>query len=220
MQVILADGWQWFCITLGILLIATFLKGRLSRQFYTQDVVLRRFNIIDFEWPGSPLELENLIKGLYRLPEKRAKTVTRAVKNHLYIDFLFIPAAYGSIFLLCMKVAGKMDYFGPQVFAVLAWAQLIPLLIDVYENFYLLKKISPDFTKTSLATFKNMQRLEIVKWVVSLLSVILGLSAILYFWLNGNYKESSLGFLAIIAVEVVLFFVAGKVAARFLQKVT
>ncbi|MCY7420776.1 MAG: hypothetical protein LH478_03425 [Chitinophagaceae bacterium] len=217
MQVHITDGWLVFCITFGIMLFATFIMGRLSRHFYTQDAVLRRFSIMDLEWPGSALELENLIKGLYKLKDKRSATAIGAVKKHLYADFLFMPAAYGSIFLLCMKISWKMDYFGPEFFALLAWLQIIPFLLDIYENIYLLQKIRPDFEKTSDATFKRMQRIEIVKWGIPLFSLIVALSAVLYFWVNGMYEKGSLVFVAIVIGEVLLFLLAGKMAAKLIK---
>lgn len=217
MQVHIANGWLVFCITFGVMLFTTFIMGRLSRYFYAEDVVLRRFSIMDLQWPGSALELQNLIHGIYRLPDKRSATVISALKKHLYADFLFMPAAYSSIFLLCMKISGKMDYFGPEVFAFLAWLQIVPLVLDIYENFYLLNKLRPNFKKTSDETFKRMQRIEIVKWGIPLVSVILALSAVLYFWVNGMYEKGSLLYVGIIIGEVLFFLLAGKMAAKLMK---
>lgn len=199
-------------------MFTTFIMGRLSRYFYTEDVVLRRFSIMDLQWPGSALELQNLIHGIYRLPAKRSTTVVNALKKHLYADFLFMPAAYGSIFLLCMKISWKMDYFGPEIFAFFAWLQIIPFMLDIYENIYLLQKLKPDFTKTSNETFKWMQRVEIIKWGIPLGSLILALSAVLYFWLNGMYDKGSLLYVGILIGEVLFFLLAGKMAAKLMQK--
>ena len=218
MQVHIANGWLVFCITFGVMLFTTFIMGRLSRYFYTEDVVLRRFSIMDLQWPGSALELQNLIHGIYRLPAKRSTTVISALKKHLYADFLFMPAAYGSIFLLCMKISWKMDYFGPEIFAFFAWLQIIPFMLDIYENIYLLQKLKPDFTKTSNETFKWMQRVEIIKWGIPLGSLILALSAVLYFWLNGMYDKGSLLYGGILIGEVLFFLLAGKMAAKLMQK--
>ena len=220
MQIHITNGWLIFCITFGVMLLSTFIMGRLSRHFYTKDVVFRRFSIMDIEWPGSALELQNLISGIYKLTPVRSLTVINSLKNHLYADFLFMPAAYGSIFLLCMKISWKMDYFGPGVFAFLAWLQIVPFLLDIYENIYLLQKIKPGFTKTSDATFKRMQRLEMVKWGIPLFSLILALSAVLYFWVNGMYEKGSLVYVAIVIGEVLLFLLAGKMAAKLMQTVS
>ena len=217
MQVHISNGWLVFCITFGVMLFTTFIIGRLSRYFYTEDVVLRRFSIMDLQWPGSALELQNLIHGIYRLPAKRSTTVISALKKHLYADFLFMPAAYGSIFLLCMKISWKMDYFGPEIFAFLAWLQIIPFMLDIYENIYLLQKLKPDFKKTNDETFKRMQRVEIIKWGIPLGSLILALSAVLYFRLNGMYEKGSLLYVGILIGEVLFFLLAGKMAARLMK---
>src|SRR4051812_35317006 len=118
-------NWPMFCIAFGAMLLLTFIMGLLGRHFYTQDVVIKKFSIMDLEMPATPLELVNLIKGLYKLPGDRSKKSIDSLKGQLYIDFLFMPFAYGSIFILCMLVSAKMDLAaGKYVFMILAWLQL------------------------------------------------------------------------------------------------
>ena len=219
MQIHLAHGWIYFCVAFGIMLITTFIMGRLSRHFFTQDVVLRRFSIMDLEWPASPRELVNLLKGMYELPGKKQQKAISSLRKHLYTDFIFMPAAYGSIFLLCMHISWKMTFIGPYIFAALAWLQVVALLLDIIENIYLLKRIRPDITESTITTHKNFEKLEYFKWGIALISTICALSAVLYFWLVGRYAAGSLKYVGMVVAEIILFLIAGKIAAKFIRSV-
>src|SRR4051812_24811511 len=130
----ITDGWLWFCIAFAILLCISLVMAIQSRQFYTQDVVAKKFSIMDLELPASPNEVAILIKGIYRLPEDQSGKTLRALRGQLYLDFLFMPAAYGSIFIACMMISWKMTHFGHWIFTGLAWAQIIPWILDIIEN--------------------------------------------------------------------------------------
>ncbi len=218
MQIHIANGWVLFCISFGLMLATTFIMSRLSRHFYTLDVGVRRFSIMDIEWPASPIEFRNLVAGMFQLPEpKRAKAIS-SFKKHLMIDFLFMPAVYGSIFLLCMKISLKMSTFGTGFFAFLAWAQIVAFLLDIIENIFLFKKLKPDLQAFSKSTYKAMQLLEIIKWGLPLFSVICAFSAVLYFWLNGLYDKQSLTYAVVIFVEIALFMVISRFAGGTSKK--
>lgn len=220
MQILIPNGWILFCIAFGVLLITSFIMSRLSRHFYTHDVLERKFSIMDLQWPASPLELVNLVDGIYKLPLPKQQRTLRALKKHLYVDFIFMPAAYGSIFLLCMNISWKMSLAGPYLFAGLAWLQIVAFILDVIENIYLLKKIGPKISEASPGTHKAYGYLERFKWGIALLALICALSALLYFWLVGRYSVGSLKYAAIIVVEIVLFFVAGTIAKKFIRSMS
>src|SRR5437764_216538 len=105
MPIHIANGWTWFCIASGILLILEIVMTTQRNYFYTNDVVIRKFNLIDLELPASPREVVNLIKGIFLLPVAQSKKTAAALKSLLYIDFIFMPVAYTAIFLLCMQVS-------------------------------------------------------------------------------------------------------------------
>ncbi|MDB5199697.1 MAG: hypothetical protein JWO92_1660 [Chitinophagaceae bacterium] len=171
---------------------------------------------MDLEMPATPTELVNLIKGLYKLPEDTSKKAISALKGQLYIDFLFMPCAYGAIFLLCMLVSAKMQWpFGVNVFIILAWLQVVPWLCDIIENIYLLGKIKPDPVLSAPSVHKAYLWMEYIKWGIALGSAIGAVAAICYFWLAGHYDVHSLRYLGIIAAEIILFLLAGKI---FLKK--
>ncbi len=204
-------SWAFFCVTFGLMLFFSFIMGIQNRNFYTKDGVEKKFSIMELELPASPKELVNLIRGLYRLPERRESIkAISALRRQLYIDFLFMPCAYGSIFLLCMLVSAKMQSsVGINIFSILAWAQIIPWLCDIIENIYLLRKMKPHPPVSAAVVHKAYLLMECVKWGISLGAAICAVAAICYFWLAGHYDVHSLNYLAIIAGEIILFVLFG-----------
>ncbi|MDP4262141.1 MAG: hypothetical protein Q8941_06385 [Bacteroidota bacterium] len=214
MQIIIS--WPWFCAVFGLLLVITFMMSLQSAHFYTKDNVIYKFSIIDLELPSTPTELVNLIKGLYKLPEPLSKKAVSALKGQLYIDFLFMPCAYGALFLLCMRVSEKMQpAIGADIFLVLAWLQGIAWLCDIIENIYLLRKIDPNPVLSSHSVHKAYLYMEALKWGIALTAAICAVSIICYFWLSGFYSAGSLRYAGIMAGEIILFLIASMI---FLKK--
>lgn len=214
MQLIIQDGWMWLCITLVIMLITLLIMNIQGRSFYTKDVVIRKFSIMDLELPASAQELVNIVKGIFLLPVAQSKKAVNALKGQLYVDFIFMAAAYISIFILCSIVSGKMTYLGHSVFMVLAWLQLIAWLCDIIENIYLLKKLTPAIVASKPAVHKAYQILEILKWGIAMTGTVCSVSGLIYFWIVGHYMYSSLFFLVIIISELILFIIANKIFER------
>jgi len=214
MPVYIDIAWIYFCIFFGAMLLISFIMSLQSTNFYTMYVVIRKFSIIDLEFPASALELVTFIKGIFLLPVELSKKSLRAVRGQLYFDFLFMPATYGSIFILCMKVSMKMTSFGHELFAILAWLQLIPLLCDIIENIYLLNKIRPEPVISKPAVHKAYLILEIFKWGIALTAAVCSIAAIFYFWLVGWYSYHSIHYLLIITAEIIIFFILKKVTAK------
>lgn len=205
-------SWAMFCIAFGLMLLLTFIMSLQSLHFYTKDVVEKKFSIMDLEIPATSTELVNLIKGLYKLPEQKSRKAISALKGQLYIDFLFMPCAYGAIFLLCMMVSAKMKMpFGVNIYMILAWLQLVPLLCDIIENFYLLYKIKPKPVLSSPPVHKAYLLMQVFKWGIALTATICAIAAICYFWLAGHYTLHALNYLLIIGGEIILFLIFGKI---------
>jgi hypothetical protein len=214
MNFYLQFNWSLFCIAFGITLLISFIMGIQGRSFYMMHLVIRKFSIIDFEFPASAQELASVIKDIFSLPTALTKKTLRALKSQLYLDFLLMPAIFGSIFILSMKVSGKMLYFGHGLFATLAWLQCIAWLCDVIENVYLLNKIRPEPVVSSPAVHKAYGILEIIKWGVPLLTTVCSFAAIFYYWLTGSYSDSSLYFLLITVIELIVFFGLKKLTSK------
>ena len=203
------NNWLLFCITFGLMLLFAFIMDSQSRYFFTKDVVVRKFRALDLKLAATPVELKNIIKGLYQLPAAQSKKAVNAVKAQLYIDFLFMLCAYGCVFILCIKVAERMQLsLGRYVFIALAWLQLISLVCDVIENIYLLRKIHHEMTLTNNSTHTAYLKMEVVKWGIVLTGAVCSISAVCYFWLSGHYSAGSLIYMLIVAAEIILFVTA------------
>lgn len=205
------DNWLLFTILFGLLLIVALIMVRQSMHFYTKDVIVRKFSIMELRVAATPKELVNLVKGLYALPPAQSQTSIAALKGQLKIGFLFMPLAYGCIFLLCWRVAHKMDIkIGYNIFVVFAFLQFIPLVCNIIENRYLLSKISSDVKETSSQKHKHYLWMEVAKWAISLTAAVCSVSAACYFWLTGKYSPDSFRYLSIFVIEMVLFLLAVK----------
>ncbi len=215
MAIQITDGWMWFCVANGIMLLLAFIMSLQSRAFFTYDVSVRKFSIMDLEFPASAQELKNIIHGIFLLPADDVIKTKRALRGQLLVDFLFMPAAYGSVFIACMNISGKMVAFGQNTFAVLAWIQVIPWACDIIENIYLLRKIRPNVELSKPAVHKAYLVLEAVKWGIVSVGAVCAIYALLYFWLKGEYMIHSLRYLFVIIAEIILFVIATRV---FLKK--
>ena len=207
-------SWAHFSIAFGAVLILTFIMGLQSRNFYTNHVVVRKFSILDLQFPASALELVNYIKGIFSLPANLTRKVLKNLRGQIYLDFLFMIAAYGTVFILCMKVSMKMSSFGQGLFAVLAWMQILPFLFDVIENIYLLKKIKSNPPVSSPAMHKLMQILAFSKWIIALTAAVCSVAAMSYFWLVGRFSYNSLEYLVLIISELALYIIIKKATSQ------
>lgn len=165
--------------------------------------------------------------------KERAATL-KAVRGQLWFDnLMFIPATYGGIFVLCMAVGNKLHhYIGKDFFYCLAYLQCLCLVLDYTENtffFWLLmhhkgeEQIRPakpgaiasrrammapgSKPPEKEATDMRLVRLRILeafKWGPSLLGAICGFSALAYFWLSGEYSLSSLEYILIPVVALLV----------------
>ena len=203
------------------MLLVSFIMMRQSRNFYTFYVTKRKFSIMELEIPATYAGLIRIIKGLFLLPEPESKRSIGALRGQLWLDFLFMPFAYGSIFLLCWRVSVKFQSaFGSNVFLVLAVLQVIPWICDIIENLYLLGKIKQgsniDDSKEAIDKKANLHKaylvMEAIKWGTALTATVCALSAICYFWLTGGYSATSLKYAVITLAEIAAF---GFLAIRF-----
>lgn len=204
----------YFCIIFGLMLLLGAFAKLLSKNFYTLHVFVRKFSILDLEFPDSSLELTTYIKGIFLLPKELSGRSLRSLKTYLYLDFLFIPFVYGSLFLLCLLISNKFTFLGHYIFLILAWLQLIPLICDASKNFFLLKKIRPDAQVSKQVVHKAYLTLEKIKWLLALVAAVFSLSALFYFWVTGKYSVSSFRFIITVIIEIAVFFILRKMFAK------
>jgi hypothetical protein len=226
MVLFIPDTWFWFVTAFGVLLTASIIMSIQSRYFYTMDVVVRKFSMMDLELASTPQELTNIINGIYLLPTNgkstpRPEKVARSLREQIVIDFiLFMPAAYGSIFLLCMKVASVYEdgHIGQIAFSIFAWLQVVAFILDAIENIYLLQKIKPQTKPSSKSTHKAYQLLEVFKWGIALVAAVCVFSQLLYFWVSGLYSEDTLPYVLIMTIEIGAFIVLGVFISKLAKK--
>jgi len=213
------NNWLLFTIAFTLLLVVSFIMQLQSRHFYTQDVIVKKFSIMELEVPATAKELYNIITGLFQLPPDVSARSLRALRRQLWLDFLFMPLAYGCIFLLCWRVAHKMHLFaGYLVFMALAIGQIIPWICDIIENCFLLSQLKPDVKAMSEGKHRWYLRMEALKWGLALMATVCGIGAVAYFWCTGEYTVDSLRYFAVVIVEIclvlsILFFAKKKQAA-------
>ena len=208
------NNWLLFTLSFGLMLLVSFIMMRQSRNFSTFYVTKRKFSIMELEIPATYAGLVRIIKGLFLLPEPDRKKSIAALKGQLWLDFLFMPLAYGSIFLLCWRVSAKFQSaFGHYGFFAFAALQVVPWICDIIENVYLLGKIKQgvniDDSKETLEKKANIHKaylvMEAIKWGTALTATVCAVSVICYFWLTGGYSVTSLKYLGVAIVEIGIF---------------
>ncbi len=202
-----------FCIVFGMMALIGFIMYLQSKSFYTLHVFVRKFSMLDLEFPASALELATYIKGIFLLPKELSSRSLRALRSYLYIGFFFIPFMYISIFLLCMLVSYKMNFWSNYIFVVLAWMQAIPMICDLIQNFYLLQKIHPDAAVSKPSVHKMYQLLGKIKWGIASISVVSGISTLFYSWLTGNFSANAITVLVVIVGEIILIYLLMRITA-------
>lgn len=205
---------ELFFIIFGAMALTGLLMHLQSKNFYTLHVFVRKFSMLDLEFPASALELATYIKGIFLLPKELSSKSLKSLKMRMYLHFLFIPLMYGAIFLLCLQVANKMGFWGSYIFITLAFIQVIPLISDVAENFYLLQKIHPNVSPSTPSVHKVYQLLGKIKWVIASVAVVFAVSTLFYFWLSGNFSFKSIQFLCVITGELIIIYILARIASK------
>lgn len=211
MNFILQNWWLLFLGFFLLFMLTAFWMRSVALHFYIPSQKLR-FSIFDLEFPVSESQLFSLL----RLMGSKEKA---ALRRHLWIDFLFMPAAYIGIALLCVKTADKMSAFGKYVFWGLAVLQALPWLFDMLENAYLLKKLGSMDTlyahpEKNSPLYKWFQIFVRAKFAIALIGAVCSLFGLLYFWVIGAYQKESLLYLGVLLLMVLLFSLAGKVFTK------
>ena len=70
-----------FCIIFGMVLLTSFIMNLLSKNLYTLHVFVRKFSILDLQFPATALELATYIRGIFLLPKELSSKSLRALKE-------------------------------------------------------------------------------------------------------------------------------------------
>jgi hypothetical protein len=207
------NGVMWFCIAIGVAMVLALIMGKLEVNLITKDGSLREFTIIDLEFPSNTMDIPNILNGIKQLPDQASiDKVTHSLRRILYVDFLFMPAIYGAVFILCMIIASKFSIgsIGQGIFAGLAWLQAIAWLCDVLENRMLLGYVRTNLPK-ALRKREHQLYVRIVwaKWILVLIGAVMSIMMSLYFWMKGAITPVSLIWIGVFVLEIVAFVVIG-----------
>ncbi|MBG9377183.1 hypothetical protein I5907_13145 [Panacibacter sp. DH6] len=149
---------ELFCALLTIACVTGVWMNALQQQVKQKGVTC--FSIMQLELPRNEDSLRTILSNVAQ------QNATALVKQHLYIDFAFMPAVYiGTAFWLLIvgRNSRKINVF----FIMLAALQIVPWVFDIIENTTLIKAINDPIHQLSinLQTFKTM---VYIKFVIAL----------------------------------------------------
>jgi hypothetical protein len=108
--------WIYFCIVFGTMLFISFIMNLQSASLYTMHVVMRRFTIIDLEFPASAGELVAVIKGIFLLPPELSKKSQACFEKAADPGFYFYACGVWLDLLILYESFFKKRFFRPFVF--------------------------------------------------------------------------------------------------------
>jgi hypothetical protein len=202
--------WYWFAGAFALAMITGVIMSRMSRAFcYLRGIAVTRFSIMDLEFPGSPASIPDIVRGMNALPPEQRSRSRRALRGNLLLDFLFMAGIYPAIFLICIHCAKQMrdNGVGEAIFSTLAALQLVAWIIDILENFYLLRKLAkPGLSRKWV--HKGYRLLVQGKWVIATIAGIGALSNLSYSWISGSFQNGFMYFgtvlLGLIAITLIV----------------
>jgi len=169
----------WLGICLAVVALTTILMSSQSRYLFRMDSVKKSFSVFRFEFPASRSSICGLIGQVNQLLDSELEVVFKAIRRQLYIDFIFMPAAYIGILLLCMAASCQSGWWISILFFWLGWSQFLAWFCNVVENIYLLRQLREPFT-ASILSFMFYRVLEIIKWGLSCTGFLLAVIQLIY----------------------------------------
>lgn len=185
----------YFMLSFTLMLFTALWMSVLGKKFSYRntDGVDIPFNILDLQFPSSEQELCNIMKGL-------SPAAKKAVRAHLWVDFLFMAGFYPSIAILCIIVGYKTDV-GQYFFWLVAALQLFAWLFDILENGYCLRKLREPVPGATNNAFKSYSFFVYAKFALCLAGVI-SVPALFYSWITGDFETGSLLYGGIMLAEI------------------
>lgn len=186
----------YFMLSFTLMLFTALWMFLLGKKFSYRDTdgVDVPFTILDLQFPSSEQELSNIMKGL-------SPVVKKALRAHLWVDFLFMAGFYPSIAILCIIVGYKTDV-GQYFFWLVAALQLFAWLFDILENGYCLRKLRKPEAGSPNA-FQTYSFFVYTKFILCLAGAI-AIPALFYSWITGDFDTGSLWYGGIILAELMV----------------
>lgn len=192
----MTDPRFYFVLCFGLMLATALWLNRLAKKFHRRagSGEEQPFTIFDLQFPASEAEMDNLIGHLQ-------PTAHRALKAHLWVDFLFMLGLYPATALLCLIIGAKTGS-GEYFFWLVAALQGVAWVADICENIYCLRKMGPSPTKGGFAAYSFAVN---TKFLLVFLGLAVTLPVAFYFWMTGEFWHSSLRYVCILAGETLTF---------------
>jgi hypothetical protein len=157
--------WYWFAACFIWTGLTTVIMLRQATHFYCVDHT-KKFSIFELMWPGNRSSMGILIQQINRLPKAEYAESMNALKGQLTVDFFYMPAVYGCVFLLLIAAAIRSRGWLSDFLKIWAWLQIVAWLSDITENCYIFYKIAHPFICTPFVFF-CYRIVEILKWGLS-----------------------------------------------------
>ncbi|MRG44570.1 hypothetical protein GFS24_05565 [Chitinophaga sp. SYP-B3965] len=188
----------YFTISFSLMLFTALWMWALARKFQYRDAagVETPFSILDLQFPSSEQELCNIIAGL-------SPAARKALRGHLWVDFLFMAGFYPSIAFLCIIVGDKTGA-GQYFFWLMATLQLYAWMFDIQENGYCLRKLRKPVVSATKNAFQSYSFFVYAKFILCLTGVAVSVSALFYCWITGNFEMGSLWYVGVLLVELLI----------------
>lgn len=188
----------YFMISFTLMLFTALWMSILGKKFYYRDAagVEVPFNILDLQFPSSEQEMSQIMGGLSPVAKK-------AVRGHLWIDFLFMAGFYPSIAILCIIVGDKTD-IGQYFFWLMAALQLFAWLFDILENGYCLRKLRKPVVGATKSAFQSYSFFVYAKFILCLAGVAVSVPALFYCWITGDFEMGTLWYGGILLIELLI----------------
>ena len=219
MNWIIENWWPFFTALFLLFLVTSLWMAKVAKHFVLPSS--KHFSIFDLELPPSEKSFTILLQDIGKDAEAR-----KSLKQHLLIDFLFMPAAYLGIALLCFKTSLKMASIGKWLFLILAAAQLIAWLLDVIENIYLWRKVSkppvglPETNTEKTKAYTSFQFIVKTKFTIAFTGTVCSVFGLLYYWIIGDYQKEALPWLGGLVLLVIVFSLLSKPLKRKVDSTT
>lgn len=192
----MTDPRFYFVVCCGIMLASALQLMKIARGFRYRAGSGEEapFTILDLQFPSTEAEMSKMIQGMQ-------PAVQRALKAHLWLDFIFMAGLYPAIGLLCIIIGAKTGE-GVYFFWLVAALQGVAWVADVYENVYCLRKMDQP---AAAGGFKTYSFFVNTKFVLAFLGLAVTLPVAFYFWMTGEFWHSSLLYVCILAAEILIF---------------
>lgn len=227
---------QQFCLLMGITLFITLISlcwmANTSRFFIYERWTERTFSILDLQFPNSAQYYTYILLDLHNEKKLNSKRALNALREHLYVDFIFMFGFYPFVALLALHLSYlSLDIKAIYFFQFLAFLQLLAWVLDIIENTIILKSIKNPklFIRNSIdddwtmyykkqkesGIYKVFYWVVRLKWLFAVSGLILSCTMIFYVYLFMNLENYNSYFWKWLLFFVL--FISGLIIGRLIQ---